>query len=53
MKSITILQENEISDKNRVATVTDYAISNGAVVYEKKGKQKLGRYWTSTCNQSF
>lgn len=50
MKSITILQENEISDKNRVATVTDYAISNGAVVYEKKGKQKLGRYWTSTCN---
>ncbi len=50
MKSITILQENEISDKNRVASVTDYAISNGAKVFKKRGKQKLGRYWTSTCN---
>lgn len=50
MKNITILKENEISENNRVATLTDYAISNGARVYGKRGKQKLGRYWTSTCN---
>lgn len=50
MSDITILSDSDISEKNKIAFLTDYAISNGASVYEKKEKQKIGRYWTSTCN---
>lgn len=50
MNDITILSDTDISKKNRIGMLTDYAISNGAKIYEKRGKQKIGRYWTSTCN---